>query len=505
MKLHHALLAAVALGAVTAPNAHAAEKKHAKSHQSHAKAAPAKDAGLKSEVDELKAEVAALRSELHAQHDTTAQTQTQVATLQTETTTAAQTAATAATKADTAVAKAEAVQVATAKTDKKVATMAWAGDTKVSALAYFNASNINQQADGVKQPSNGTGFNVKRIYLTVDHKFSDIWSANVTTDISNVIGETAFGNYATPTTTVGAPTCTTTATPASATGYTTTCAAPAAANLGTAGDVGKGLYIKKAFIQAKIDPALIIRAGSADTAWIPYMEAQYEHRYLEMTLTDNYKLAQSADWGIYALGDLADGLLSYQVGVVNGTGYRNVKVTKSVDVDGRLSAQYKGFYAAVGGYTGRLGNNVQGAVVDHVAYRLDGALGFKNTLFNIGGEYVYAKNEQSVTKTTEDKYNGWSAFAQYNITPKWQVFGRADWIRYTPNIATGASVSNYYWNAGIQWQPAKLVDISLAYKRDTTFNLGGGTMTAQYLGTGTLGGTTYGTYDEVGLFGYFKF
>ena len=191
--------------------------------------------------------------------------------------------------------------------------------------------------------------------------------------------------------------------------------------------------------------------------------------------------------------------------MVNGTGYRNVKVTKSVDVDGRLSAQYKGFYAAVGGYTGRLGNNVQGAVVDHVAYRLDGALGFKNTLFNIGGEYVYAKNLQSVTKTTEDKYNGWSAFAQYNITPKWQVFGRADWIRYTPNIATGASVSNYYWNAGIQWQPAKLVDISLAYKRDTTFNLGGGTMTAQYLGTGTLGGANYGTYDEVGLFGYFKF
>jgi hypothetical protein len=481
MKLHHALLAAVALGAVTAPNAHAAEKKHAKSHQSHAKAAPAKDAGLKSEVDELKAEVAALRSELRAQHDTTAQTQTQVATLQTETTTAAQTAATAATKADTAVAKAEAVQVATAKTDKKVATMAWAGDTKVSALAYFNASNINQQADGVKQPSNGTGFNVKRIYITVDHKFSDVWSANVTTDISNVIGETAFGNYNTPTanTSTGA--------------------------ISQIGDVGKGLYIKKAFIQAKIDPALIIRAGSADTAWIPYMEGQYEHRYLEMTLTDNYKLAQSADWGIYALGDLAGGLLSYQVGVVNGTGYRNVKVTKSVDVDGRLSAQYKGFYAAVGGYTGRLGNNVQGAVVDHVAYRLDGALGFKNTLFNIGGEYVYAKNLQSVTKTTEDKYNGWSAFAQYNITPKWQVFGRADWIRYTPNIATGASVSNYYWNAGVQWQPAKLVDISLAYKRDTTFNLGGGTIAAQYLGNGTLGGANYGTYDEVGLFGYFKF
>jgi len=480
MKLHHALLAAVAVGAVIAPSAHAAEKKH---HHAKAapEAAPAKEAALKSEVDELKAEVAALRNELHAQRDTTVATQSQVATLQTETTTATQTATTAAAKADTAVAKVDAVQVAAATTDKKVGAMAWAGDTKVSALAYFNASNINQQNDGVKQPSNGTGFNVKRIYISVDHKFSDVWSADVTTDISNVIGETAFGNYNTPTanTTTGA--------------------------ISSIGDVGKGLYIKKAFVQAKIDPALIIRAGSADTAWIPYMEGQYEHRYLEMTLTDTSKLANSADWGIYALGDLAGGLVSYQVGVVNGAGYRNVKVTKSVDIDGRLSAQYKGFYAAAGGYTGRLGNNVEGAVVDHVAYRLDGALGYKNTLFNVGGEYVYAKNMQSVTKTTEDRYNGYSVFADYNITPKWQVFGRVDWLRYTPNIATGASVSNYYWNAGLQWQPAKLIDISLAYKRDTTFNLGGGTITQQYLGTGTLGGNAYATYDEVGLFGYFKF
>jgi hypothetical protein len=488
MKLNHALLAAVALGAVVAPNAHAAEKKHTKHHAKAAAHGAVKESALRSEVDELKAQVAALRDELRSQRDTTvatqtqvAQTQTQVAALQTETTTATQNATTAVAKADTAVAKADAVQVAETKTSSKLGTMAWAGDTKVSALAYFNASNINQQNDGVKQPSNGTGFNVKRIYISVDHKFSDVWSADVTTDISNVIGESAFGNYTAPTanTSTGA--------------------------ISQIGDVGKGLYIKKAFIQAKIDPALIIRAGSSDTAWIPYMEGQYEHRYLEMTLTDTSKLANSADWGITALGDLAGGLISYQVAVVNGAGYRNVKVTKSVDLDGRLSVQYKGFYAAAGGYTGRLGNNVEGAVVDHTAYRLDGALGYKNTLFNVGGEYVYAKNFQSVTKTTEDRYNGYSAFADFNITPKWQVFGRVDWLRYTPNIATGASVSNYYWNAGLQWQPAKLIDISLAYKRDTTFNLGGGTITQQYLGTGTLGGAHYATYDEFGVFGYFKF
>ena len=29
-----------------------------------------------------------------------------------------------------------------------------------------------------------TGFDVKRLYISIDHKFSDIWSANITTDIS---------------------------------------------------------------------------------------------------------------------------------------------------------------------------------------------------------------------------------------------------------------------------------------------------------------------------------
>jgi outer membrane murein-binding lipoprotein Lpp len=81
MKLYHALLAAVAAGAVFAPAAHAAEGRHGKTH-AHAHAAPAeapaKKAALKSEVDELKAEVAALREEIRATRETTAATQTQV-------------------------------------------------------------------------------------------------------------------------------------------------------------------------------------------------------------------------------------------------------------------------------------------------------------------------------------------------------------------------------------------------------------------------------------------
>ena len=43
------------------------------------------------------------------------------------------------------------------------------------------------------------GFNIKRFYLGVDHKFNDMFAANVTMDVSNVVGQTSFNNFVTPT------------------------------------------------------------------------------------------------------------------------------------------------------------------------------------------------------------------------------------------------------------------------------------------------------------------
>lgn len=493
MKTPCLFLAAVAAGSLVAPVAHAEGAKHTR-HTHKKPIAPAKsDAALKSEVEALRAEVAALRDELQAQRATGTTTQTQVATLQTKADSAAQAATSAAARADTALARADAVQAAEtkgeARTDAKLKLASWAGDTRIGGTVFFNYSNINQQSNGVKQNANGTGFNVKRVYISIDHKFSDVWSANITTDVSNVIGETANNNYQTP------------------------AANTATGALSSIGEVGKGLYLKNAFVQAKLSPALIFRAGSAGTAWIPYIEAQNGHRYVEQLLIDEYRYGNSADWGLYALGDLAGGLISYQFGVVNGAGFRNDRVTKSVDLDGRISAQYKGFWAAVGGYSGRLGNDVQspaGSLFTHTAQRIDVGLGYRNTLFNLGGEYLHATEFNSVTSTTQhDRANGFSFFGNVNITPKWQVFGRYDWIHpITISNATAVetSVSNHYFNVGLQWEPVKIIDLSLVYKRDSLTNLGtaAGTLAWQN-GTGTIGGTTNGSYDEVGVFGQLKF
>jgi hypothetical protein len=349
---------------------------------------------------------------------------------------------------------------------------------------YFNFSNIDQKVNGVKQAGNGTGLNIKRMYLSVDHTFSPIFSADLTMDASNVVGNTSNSNF-----------------PAN------TAAAPA----NSTALVGKGFFIKKAYLQAKLNPALIIRVGSADMPWIPWIESQYGYRHIENTLIDRVKYGTSADWGIHVLGDIAGGLISYQFSAIDGGGYRNVKVTKSVDFEGRVSAQYKGFFAGVGGYSGKLGNDTQGVVLpvglDHVrtATRLDAAAGYKSALFTIGGEYFHAKNYNNTTTLVQDKSDGYTAFGNVNFAKKWSVFGRYDYVK--PNKLTNDHLHENYYNVGIQYEPVKIVDLALVYKHD---NVDNGTLSTQ---NGTIGGANptgalvggHGYYNEIGLFGQFRF
>ncbi|KRB82829.1 hypothetical protein ASE00_12480 [Sphingomonas sp. Root710] len=360
--------------------------------------------------------------------------------------------------------------------------------TSISGRMYFNISSISAKNGGVKTIGagslNGAGFNIKRFYLGVDHKFSDVFSGNVTMDVNNVIGQTANSNFQTPTATTGA-------------------AAGATTNVNNVALVGRGFYIKKAYLQAKINPALIIRFGAADLPWIPYVENQYGYRHIENTVADRLSFGTSSDWGVHVLGDLAGGLFSYQISVIDGGGYRNVKLTKSVDVEGRVSVAYKGFYAAGGGYAGKRANDVQGAVLSngndlHTASRIDGLIGYKNKLFTVGGEYFHAKNWNNVTTVATDKTDGYSVFGSINFAKTWSAFGRYDWVK--PSKILNPTVKDQYFNFGIQWEPVKIVDLALVYKHDRARNGAIGTS------NGTIGAATIGgKYSEIGLFGQLRF
>ncbi len=490
MKLLNTIaLSAVAAVLVAPATADAKAKRHHAAHAGPSTAAELHEA--QEEIGQLQARLTSLEAKIDQQGSTQQATASQAAS---QAEAATQLASTASAKADQAVVKADAATAAAAHPPIPKA-LAWASNTQINGRMFFNESTITQKTKGANNANSGTGFNIKRMYFGVDHQFSPIFAGTLLMDISNVVGQTNNQNFNAA---------------------------------GTPGLVGKGFYIKQAFLQAKLDPALVIRVGSAALPWVPYVEGQYGLRHIENTTVDRLSYGTTADWGVHVLGDLAHGLISYQVSAIDGGGYRNVKVTKYVDLEGRLSAQYDGFWAAIGGYTGKRANGVQATVANptptfRTAERLNAAAGYKSALFNVGGEYFYAKNWNNVTVNpatnvySQDSAEGYSLFGNVNVTPKWTVFGRYDWTK--PNRLTDPALRDHYFNVGLQWEPVKVVDIALVYKRETAKNgaiattdgvIGCGTSAtansfsnAAALASGTCTGN--GTYDEVGLFGQFKF
>lgn len=399
------------------------------------------------EVRALKAQVEALEARLAAQEQ--AQQQTQAAAQQAQTT--AQTAAEQARAAQTAT-DAQ-IQTIPAQVKTEVAANkpkpGWEANTQISGRMYYNISHIDAKRDGDKVAPSGTGFDIKRFYLGVDHKFNDMFSANLTTDVQYNSAESLTQ-----------------------------------------------VYIKKAYLQTKFNDLFVLRLGSADLPWVPYVEDIYGYRFVENTIADRTKYATSADWGAHLLGKY--GIFAYQLSVVNGAGYKNPTRGKSVDVEGRVSASYEGFNVAIGGYNGKLGKDVEGgAGVHHTASRFDVLGAYVQPRYRIGVEYFSARDWNNVTTVASDKSDGVSVFGNYNFTPKIAAFGR--WDHVNPSKTVNDNLNENYFNVGLNYQPTKIVDFALVYKHDKVedglISTANGTIGSSILVDGK------GTYDEIGLFG----
>jgi hypothetical protein len=307
----------------------------------------------------------------------------------------------------------------------------------------------------VKQTDEGTNFDIKRFYVSVDHTFDNMFSADITTDVT----------------------------------YDSTTKA-------------SQIFIKKAYLQAKLNDAFVFRFGSADLPWVPFAEGLYGYRYVENTLIDRTKFGTSADWGIHLLGKFADGLINYQISAVNGAGYKVIPIggganrSNSIDVEGRVNLNWNNFTLGVGGYTGKLGKDVQGTTTLHTANRFDAIAAYTDSDLRVGFEYFKANDWNNVTTVASDSASGYGPFASYKFLPQFAVFGRYDYV--TPNETTNTALHDNYYNLGVTYSPAKIVDFSLVYKHDDASH---GTISTS---NGTIGGSTSGSYSEIGIFSQFQ-
>ena len=339
--------------------------------------------------------------------------------------------------------------------------------TKVSGIGFIDLTNIDKttttKATGasVDDAGNGIGLDVKRFYVGVDHVFDDTWSANVTTDFqySSAISNTE-------------------------------------------------VFIKKAYLQAKVNDAFIIRAGSASMPWIDGTEGLYGYRYVEKTVTDLEGVVNTADWGVHVLGKAGDGMFSYQFSAVNGGGYKNPTRSKSLDYELRLSfVPVKGLNIAVGGYTGKRGKETALDPAENTFTRVDALVAYVVDQFRVGVEYYQTKNLNDVQQDgtalangtipsaaviDTDKENAYSAWAAFNFMPTASVFVRYDDQKLNPNDTTNVTHenTNKYMHIGVAYQPRKNIDLALVYKNtktDTNF------------------GATSSKTDEIGVFSQLKF
>lgn len=338
----------------------------------------------------------------------------------------------------------------------------WFANTAISGKSYFNVSDIHQSSvdlggNKTKSAANGTQTELKRFYVSVDHKFNDMFSADITTDF----------------------------------------------RYGVNGVTKDALvYVKKAYFQANLSSAFIVRIGVVDLPWVPFDEGVYGFRFVENSLIDRTKFGTSSDWGIHVLGGFADNLVTYQVSAIDGQGYKTLsRNSDTLDLEGRVAINpLKVFTVAVGGYTGKLGKsagNLPDTATPHTASRFDALAAYTDKRVRAGIEYFVAKNWNNVTTAAVDKSDGWSAFGSFAFTPQIVFFARYDWVKPSKDI--NPALKDRYFNLGLDYKPITPLDFAFVYKRDRADH---GLISTS---NGAIGGPLYGTYDELGLFGQLVF
>ncbi len=384
------------------------------------------------------------------------------------------------------------------------------GDTKVGGAIFYDVSHIslqNENAAGAKVdiPPTGTGFDIKRFYLIIDHKFNDVWSANLTTDAQFSTASTA-----------------TVSTPG---GGTTT----ALTNQNTSGGASE-VFIKRLYLEGKFNQALVLHIGSYNLPWISLVEGLYGYRWVEKTATDRLGFAQTTDWGLNATGTAGgNDLFSYSVAVINGGGFKNPTRTKDVDFEGRISVKPVDWLTAgVGFQSGHLGQitATNQSFPSNTASRFDAAVGVNKSGFRLGGEYFQAKNYKTVnnlaasvfgtssvvgaTATTvpvSDKGDGFSSWVSYAFPDsRWNVFGRYDTAKLSKDVAP--NLKDTYFYAGVGIKPTKQIDFALVYKNEKVENGSSSISGADAGGSYTIGGangTRSGKFNEIGLYSQWQF
>jgi len=325
--------------------------------------------------------------------------------------------------------------LATACTTAALAQDTPIGGTTFGGKVFLNVSHLNQYRNGKRTDVSRDGADLTRFYVDIDHRFSPIWSAHLTTDINWLRDES--------------PT---------------------------------DLWVKHAYLQGAFSKAVTLRLGAADMPWASLVNHWSGYRYVDKELLTRLKYADAADWGVHVLGTVGGhGQWRYATSIVSGSSYKRPRTGDSPNVETMVAWQPNAeTVLAVAGYDGKRALDGGDHSTFHTARRWDAMLAWASKRWRLGAQYFRAGNWNEVRSPKGNRASGWSAWSSAQLAPHWAVFVRHD--QADTSEVLDPTRHDRYENLGVEWNIARKLQMAAVYKRERLSRLGMGLATFNELG-----------------------
>lgn len=227
-------------------------------------------------------------------------------------------------------------------------------------------------------------------------------------------------------------------------------------------------FLKMAEIKWQFHENFTLAAGQLlNEQYLTVQDKFWGHRYVLTTMQELYRMAMPANFGMRVEYKKKD-ILALSLGINNGDGpFRHqdslsvMEYTSNFELYVVENLLIKAFVALTPATTDK----------EHdLKTAFSGFLAYERKDYKLGLEYSYTSNPNFA----DVKYSGVSGFFSYKIRPKWELFGRYDYIDNSPIVEYGNVLVG-----GFQFQPEKNLFLSINYrhwmptgKQQVYFNLG---------------------------------
>ena len=227
-------------------------------------------------------------------------------------------------------------------------------------------------------------------------------------------------------------------------------------------------FLKMAEIKWYFHDKFSLSAGQLlNQQYLTVQDKVWGHRYVLTTMQELFRMAMPADFGMRVeYKDKETFALS--LGANNGNGpFRHQDTLSTIEYTSNLEI-YLVKNLLIKTYIGLTPSTFETEKDLKTAF--SGFLAYQKPKYTIGAEYSYTNN----VAFKNFHYSGFSTFTYYNITDKFEIFARYDYVDKSPVI----SYENVYVG-GFQYKPKKNLYLSINYRyweksevQQIYFNLG---------------------------------